>query len=329
VGRTRIRDLAAEFGIERGPLSRWLAAVGIPVPRGRSDLDDRQVALARAKWEREKRHGRSADGKRNSRQMKPTRRDEVTKSRRNPPRSNWTLTLHRRDTLASLINCAIQEQHEGSTNLAAKSIKREIDSYERRHGEPRFASLSRPQLHRLRHGELRSIGEATLYGLMFLVPDSDALFRTILSPGARELLRRADSFYEHRRLARSTEREEARQRVVQAMRASFPKAFEKFDNLVRNKGHSEQTVELAIDRVAEPFVLAPETGHVDRDWDELVPKEQRDYVRLTLGRERILLSRDHDLERVRLKGLNRFLAAFRKQTAQGPTDGSRALLGHR
>jgi translation initiation factor IF-2 len=55
VGKTRIHDLAAEFGIESGQLISLLADMGIHVRSHLSGLAADQTALVRARWEREKR----------------------------------------------------------------------------------------------------------------------------------------------------------------------------------------------------------------------------------------------------------------------------------
>ncbi len=55
MGKTRIHDLAAEFGIESGQLISLLADMGIHVRSHLSSLAADQVALVRARWEREKR----------------------------------------------------------------------------------------------------------------------------------------------------------------------------------------------------------------------------------------------------------------------------------
>jgi translation initiation factor IF-2 len=55
VGKTRIHDLAAEFGIESGELIKLLAEMGIHVRSHLSGLDEGQVARFRTRWEREKR----------------------------------------------------------------------------------------------------------------------------------------------------------------------------------------------------------------------------------------------------------------------------------
>jgi translation initiation factor IF-2 len=55
VTKTRIHDLAAEFGIDSEQLMRLLAELGIHVRSHLSALDSGQVALVRARWERERR----------------------------------------------------------------------------------------------------------------------------------------------------------------------------------------------------------------------------------------------------------------------------------
>src|SRR3990172_9298241 len=55
VTKTRIHDLAAEFGVDSEQLMRLLAELGIHVRSHLSALDAGQVALVRARWERERR----------------------------------------------------------------------------------------------------------------------------------------------------------------------------------------------------------------------------------------------------------------------------------
>jgi len=55
VTKTRVHDLAAEFGIESERLIRLLGEVDIHVRSHLSGLDDGQVAIVRARWERDKR----------------------------------------------------------------------------------------------------------------------------------------------------------------------------------------------------------------------------------------------------------------------------------
>ncbi|MDJ0766739.1 MAG: translation initiation factor IF-2 [Myxococcota bacterium] len=71
MGKTRIHDLAAEFGIESAQLISMLADMDIHVRSHMSGLAADQVALVRARWEREKRRVASADKKK---KKKTTRR---------------------------------------------------------------------------------------------------------------------------------------------------------------------------------------------------------------------------------------------------------------
>ena len=63
MGKTRIHDLAAEFGIESGQLISLLADMGIHVRSHLSGLAADQVALMRARWEREKRRAAAPEKK--------------------------------------------------------------------------------------------------------------------------------------------------------------------------------------------------------------------------------------------------------------------------
>ena len=53
--KTRIHDLAAEFNVPTEQLLKLLAEMDIHVRSHLSGLDTGQVALVRARWEREKR----------------------------------------------------------------------------------------------------------------------------------------------------------------------------------------------------------------------------------------------------------------------------------
>jgi len=55
VANTRIHDLAAEFGISSEQLMSMLKELDIFVRSHLTPLKDEQVALMRARWEREKR----------------------------------------------------------------------------------------------------------------------------------------------------------------------------------------------------------------------------------------------------------------------------------
>jgi len=67
VGKTRIHDLAAEFGIDSGRLIKLLADMGIHVRSHLSALAPDQVAMVRARWEREKRRGSATEEKKTAR----------------------------------------------------------------------------------------------------------------------------------------------------------------------------------------------------------------------------------------------------------------------
>ncbi len=70
MGKTRIHDLAAEFGIESGQLIELLADMDIHVRSHLSGLDEGQVARVRTRWEREKRKKSEPAGKARTRRRK-------------------------------------------------------------------------------------------------------------------------------------------------------------------------------------------------------------------------------------------------------------------
>ncbi len=67
MGKTRVHDLAAEFGIDSGKLIKLLADMGIHVRSHLSALAADQVAMVRARWEREKRRGSATAEKKTTR----------------------------------------------------------------------------------------------------------------------------------------------------------------------------------------------------------------------------------------------------------------------
>ncbi len=70
--KTRIHDLATEFGIESGQLIELLAAMGIHVRSHLSALDPAQVARVRTRWERDKR--KKPEGEKKTRRKRTTKK---------------------------------------------------------------------------------------------------------------------------------------------------------------------------------------------------------------------------------------------------------------
>ncbi len=93
MGKTRIHDLAAEFGIESGQLITLLADMGIHVRSHLSALVADQVALVRARWEREKRRANATDTKKSTRRRtrkKTAEPEEPTMLAKRPVRRRRT-----------------------------------------------------------------------------------------------------------------------------------------------------------------------------------------------------------------------------------------------
>jgi translation initiation factor IF-2 len=80
VGKTRIHDLAAEFGIESGQLIKLLTEMNIHVRSHMSGLEEGQVARVRTRWEREKRRKTEPETKTRTR-----RRKKATKTTETEP----------------------------------------------------------------------------------------------------------------------------------------------------------------------------------------------------------------------------------------------------
>ena len=67
-----------------------------------------------------------------------------------------------------------------------------------------------------------------------------------------------------------------------------PGAFDAFRK--NTKRHSEQRTNLALLQLLVPFIDPRPTG-LERRWEEMGSAERKDYVRLTLLREELLLRR--------------------------------------
>jgi translation initiation factor IF-2 len=112
VGKTRIHDLAAEFGIESGQLIKLLAEMNIHVRSHLSGLDEAQVARVRTRWEREKRKSTEApkDAKRSRRRKKAVEEPVAAEAPARPTR--------RRRTAAEVAQRAAEEEAERAAAVA-------------------------------------------------------------------------------------------------------------------------------------------------------------------------------------------------------------------
>ncbi len=84
MGKTRIHDLAAEFGMESGQLIQLLADMGVHVRSHLSGLDEGQVARIRTRWEREKRRAAQPEPKSGTGRRKKATRKKATKTAKAP-----------------------------------------------------------------------------------------------------------------------------------------------------------------------------------------------------------------------------------------------------
>ncbi len=116
MGKTRIHDLAAEFGIESGELIKLLADIDIHVRSHLSGLDEAQVARARTRWEREKRKKTAAPTKTKTRRRKAAEPAAKAEKLQRPVR--------RRRTAAEV---AAKEAEQEAARVAAEA-EREADA---------------------------------------------------------------------------------------------------------------------------------------------------------------------------------------------------------
>jgi len=87
-------------------------------------------------------------------------------------------------------------------------------------------------------------------------------------------------------------------RLVDAFRRAFPDVCRPFDAWCEKHGHSESRVRVAFARAIEPLLASYETAGIELGWRELDDRELKRCVDLSLARERLLLKRPRDVERV-------------------------------
>ena len=113
--KTRVHDLAAEFGIESERLIRLLGEVEIHVRSHLSSLDAGQVAIVRARWERDKRKQAEPDTPK-----KTTRRRARTKTAEPVPEEEPARPRRRRRTAAEMAaKVAVEEEEQRVRDAAA------------------------------------------------------------------------------------------------------------------------------------------------------------------------------------------------------------------
>jgi translation initiation factor IF-2 len=120
VTKTRVHDLAAEFGIDSEHLIRLLAEVDIHVRSHLSSLDAGQVAIVRARWERGKRKQAEPEAPK-----KPTRRRTRTKAAEPEPEPEARPRRRRRTAAEMAARDAAIEEEQRLREEAAAEAERE------------------------------------------------------------------------------------------------------------------------------------------------------------------------------------------------------------
>ncbi|NIN11578.1 MAG: translation initiation factor IF-2 [Gemmatimonadales bacterium] len=145
MGKTRIHDLAAEFGIESGQLITLLADMGIHVRSHLSGLDDGQVARVRTRWEREKRRTAEPEAKTRGRRRKKATGKAAAKTA--SARATEARPRRRRRTAAQVAAMAAAEEEaqreaeEAAERAAAEAVAEEAAAEEKPSIEERAAAL--------------------------------------------------------------------------------------------------------------------------------------------------------------------------------------------
>lgn len=74
--------------------------------------------------------------------------------------------------------------------------------------------------------------------------------------------------------------------------------FRKLDEFLTRRGHFRERVEIAYRRIIAPLLEHEDSGGVERGWTELSEAELVQFVKAGITRERILLDREADVQRV-------------------------------
>ncbi len=137
MGKTRIHDLAAEFGVGSGQLIKLLAEMNIHVRSHMSGLDDGQVARVRTRWEREKRRKAEPEAKTRTR-----RRKKATETAEKEPTPEARPRRRRRTAAEVAAKREVEEQArlEAETLAAAREAE-EVAIEEAASLEERAAAL--------------------------------------------------------------------------------------------------------------------------------------------------------------------------------------------
>jgi translation initiation factor IF-2 len=140
VVKTRVHDLASEFGIPSEQLLGMLREMNIFVRSHLSALEPDQVSAVRVRWEREKRKNAEAEKPKKGRRRKATPEPEAPVVEAKPVRRRRTAAeVARQEAEASA-------EAEAEAELAAKSEAFELDTTQLAKSEPKLSLEERARL---------------------------------------------------------------------------------------------------------------------------------------------------------------------------------------
>ncbi|MGD2135566.1 MAG: translation initiation factor IF-2 [Gemmatimonadales bacterium] len=143
MAKTRIHDLAAEFGIESAKLIEMLADMGIHVRSHLSGLDEAQVARVRTRWEREKR--RAKDEKKTTKRARRRTKKKAAADTAEKPKPAARPRRRRRTAAEMAAREHAEEQRRAAEEEAERATAAVDDVMEKdeRSVEERAAALFR------------------------------------------------------------------------------------------------------------------------------------------------------------------------------------------
>jgi hypothetical protein len=210
--------------------------------------------------------------------------------------------------LAELVRNALSKPFRGVVLAAARSLAGVALGKAPRPGqEKRRVWAVQRLLSQILQGRRPRLTEDSVWVLQRLIPPDrhEELRAVLLSADARRRLARYMRWLSRKtlpKITRSSRRQFTNAVLCQmlqgTLRRRFPSDFTRFQSWARARGHRDARIELSLRRIAEPLVEFETSGGVERGWSELTAGELRRFVVAGIRRERIMLSRWPELQRV-------------------------------
>jgi hypothetical protein len=227
--------------------------------------------------------------------------------------------------LGVLLAESVKERYRGNQRAAARALAH-LGCHQR-------------ELSRLIRGEIGAITERTVAWVMVLVPKAKhpVLRSLLLTPRARRLLDAYRRWITVRVTPPAVQgsmqcsvmeqwRYVQRLDLLSTLGRTIRRLLEEFHTWAHGKGHHDDRIQVAIERVLDPLLESEPSGYLERHWSEMKEREMETFVRAGLTQERILLRRVPDVQRAQEMADSPLPARCRRETLRswaadaGPLD---------